>query len=92
MSQHVSTPSGHLQVFSHYGHNIINLQHIYILLHVLVTKMGFGLVIGFINRSQVVTTINYNTVTNSHFYKLLHASLLRLFPLVFNICFLTMDL
>jgi hypothetical protein len=34
--------------------------------HVLVTEMGFRLVIGFINRSQVVTTINYNTVTNFH--------------------------
>jgi hypothetical protein len=33
---------------------------------VLVTETGFGLVIGFINHSQVVTTINYNTVTNFH--------------------------
>jgi hypothetical protein len=37
-----------------------------ILSRVLVTETGFGLVIGFINRSQVVTTINYNTVTNCH--------------------------
>jgi hypothetical protein len=28
--------------------------------------MGFGLVIGFINHSKIVTTINYNTVTNFH--------------------------
>jgi hypothetical protein len=33
---------------------------------VLVTETGFGLVIGFINHSEVVTTINYNTVTNFH--------------------------
>jgi hypothetical protein len=38
-----------------------------ILSSVLVTEKGFGLVIGFINHSQVVTTINYNTVTNFHF-------------------------
>jgi hypothetical protein len=31
-----------------------------------VTETGFGLVIGFINYSQVLTTINYNTVTNFH--------------------------
>jgi hypothetical protein len=37
-----------------------------VLSRVLVTKTGFGLVIEFINRSQVVTTINYNTVTNFH--------------------------
>jgi hypothetical protein len=30
MSQDVSTPSDHLQVFSHYVHNIINLQRMYI--------------------------------------------------------------
>jgi hypothetical protein len=35
---------------------------------VLVTEMGFGLVIGFINRLQLVTTStnNYNTVTDFH--------------------------
>jgi hypothetical protein len=31
-----------------------------------VTETGSGLVIGFINRLQVVITINYNTVTNFH--------------------------
>jgi hypothetical protein len=30
--------------------------------HVLVTKLGFGLVIVFINCLRIVTTINYNTV------------------------------
>jgi hypothetical protein len=59
---------------------------------VFVTETGFGLVIGFINRSQVVTTINYNTITKFYFYKSLHASLLILFPFVFNIRFLTTDL
>jgi hypothetical protein len=37
-----------------------------ILSRVLVTEKGFGLVIGFINRLQVVTTVIYNTVTNFH--------------------------
>jgi hypothetical protein len=32
-----------------------------ILSRVLVTETGFGLVIGFINHSQVLTTITYNT-------------------------------
>jgi hypothetical protein len=33
---------------------------------VLVTETGFGLVIGFIDHVQVVTTINYNTVPYLH--------------------------
>jgi hypothetical protein len=33
-----------------------------ILSRVLVTETGFGLVIGFISRLQLVTTNNYNTV------------------------------
>jgi hypothetical protein len=37
-----------------------------ILSWVLVTETGFRLVIGFINHSQVVTTINYNTVPDLH--------------------------
>jgi hypothetical protein len=37
-----------------------------ILSRVLVTKTGFGLVFGFINHLQVVTTINYNTVPDFH--------------------------
>jgi hypothetical protein len=40
-----------------------------VLSRVLVIKTGFGLIIGFINRLQVLTTINYNTVTNFHSYK-----------------------
>jgi hypothetical protein len=39
---------------------------VYILSRVLVTETGFELVIAFINYSHVVTTINYNTVTNFH--------------------------
>jgi hypothetical protein len=37
-----------------------------ILSSVLVTKMGFGLVIEFINHLQVVTTINYHIVPDFH--------------------------
>jgi hypothetical protein len=37
-----------------------------LLSHVLVSKTGFGLVIGFINHLQVVTTINYHTVPEFH--------------------------
>jgi hypothetical protein len=35
-------------------------------------KMGFGLVNGFIDHLQVVTTINYNTVTDLHNLQSLH--------------------
>jgi hypothetical protein len=41
--------------------------YIYIVMCILVTEMGFGLVIGFINHSQVVTTITYNTVPDFYF-------------------------
>jgi hypothetical protein len=34
--------------------------------HVLVTRHGFGLVIGFTGFLQTVTTINYSAITNSH--------------------------
>jgi hypothetical protein len=44
----------------------------------------FGLVIGFINHLQVVTTINYYTVADSHNLQLLHTNLLSLFSLVFT--------
>jgi hypothetical protein len=37
-----------------------------ILSRVLVTEIGFGLVIGFINRLQVVTTKNYCIVPDLH--------------------------
>jgi hypothetical protein len=35
-------------------------------------KMGFGLVIGFIDNLQVITTINYNTVTDLHNLQTFH--------------------
>jgi hypothetical protein len=58
---------------------------------VLVTETGFGLVIGFINRLQVVITINYNTVTNFTI-QALHANLLSPLPFVFTIRFLATEL
>jgi hypothetical protein len=42
--------------------------------HVLVTRTGFGFVIGFINHLQVVITINYNTVPD--FYTTKHSTLI----------------
>jgi hypothetical protein len=63
-----------------------------ILSRVLVTEMGFGLVIGFINCLQLVTTNNYNTVPDLNNLQSLHYNLLRLFPLVFTIRFLATDL
>jgi hypothetical protein len=39
---------------------------VYILLRVLVTEDGFGLIISFINHLQVVTTTKYNTITAFH--------------------------
>jgi hypothetical protein len=53
---------------------------------------GLGLVIGFINRLQVATTITYNTVSDLHNLQILHYNLLSLFPLVFTIRFLATDL
>jgi hypothetical protein len=44
----------------------ISLKIFMILSRVLVTKTRFGLVIGFINYLQVVTTTKYNTVTDFH--------------------------
>jgi hypothetical protein len=44
----------------------------------------FGLVIGFINHLQVVTTITYNTVTHLHNLQSLHANLLSLPSVVFT--------
>jgi hypothetical protein len=46
---------------------------------VLVTETGFGLVIGFINHSHVVTTINCNTVPE--FYTTKHSTLIFSFYL-----------
>jgi hypothetical protein len=54
--------------------------------------MGFGLVIGFIDHFQVVTTNNYTTVTDFPHFKALHANLISLFPLIFTIRFLATDL
>jgi hypothetical protein len=54
--------------------------------------MGFGLVIGFINHLQVVTTNNYYTIADLHNLQSLHTNLLNLFPLVFTVSFLATDL
>jgi hypothetical protein len=56
--------------------------YIYILSRVLVTETGFGLVIGFINRLQLVTTNSYYTVTN--FYSTFTSSHLELNCLIWN--------
>jgi hypothetical protein len=56
----------------------------FILSCVLVTETGFGLVIVFFNRLQVVTTITYNTVSDLHNLQSLHYNILSLFPLVFT--------
>jgi hypothetical protein len=68
------------------------LYVIIILPRVLVTETGFGLVIGFIKRLQVATTVTYNTVRALHNLQSLHYNLLSLFPLVFTIRFLATDL
>jgi hypothetical protein len=66
-----------------------NLSNLYVILlrrlsRVLVTKTGFGLVIGFINNPQVVTTINSYTVTDLHNLKSLRSNLLSLSAIVFT--------
>jgi hypothetical protein len=48
-----------------------------------VTKTVFGLVIGFINHIQVVTTINYYTTAALHNLQSLHTNLFSLSVLVF---------
>jgi hypothetical protein len=55
----------------------------YILSRVLVTKTGFGLIIGFIKNPQVVTTFNCHTVTDLHILKSLHTNLFSLSAIVF---------
>jgi hypothetical protein len=47
-------------------------------------KTGLGLVLGFINNLQVVTTINSYTIVDLHNLQSLHTNLLTLFPLVFT--------
>jgi hypothetical protein len=47
-------------------------------------RRGFGLVIGFINNLQVVTTINYNTIADLHNLQSLHTNLFSLSPLIFT--------
>jgi hypothetical protein len=63
-----------------------------ILLRVLVTKTGFGLLIRFINHLQVVTTNNYYTIADLHNLQSLHTNLLSLFPLVITIRSVAADL
>jgi hypothetical protein len=66
----------------------VNMPQYIILSCILVTEMEFELVFGFINRLQLITTNNYNTVPDLHNLQSLHYNLLRLFPLVFTIRFL----
>jgi hypothetical protein len=63
-----------------------------ILSRVLVTENVFGFVIGILNHLEVATTFTYNTVPDLHNSKSLHYDLLSLFPVVFKIRFLAMDL
>jgi hypothetical protein len=56
----------------------------YVLSRVLMTRMGIGLVIGFINNPQVVTTINSYMVTDLHTLKSLHTTLLSPSAIVFT--------
>jgi hypothetical protein len=63
---------------------VVSLAIHIIFSRVLVTKTGFGLVIGFINNPQVVTTTNSYTVTNLHTLKSLHTNLFSLSAIVFT--------
>jgi hypothetical protein len=54
-------------------------------------RLGFELAKRFCTYSEVVTTINYYTTANLHNLRLLHITLLSLFPLVFTIRFLAKD-
>jgi hypothetical protein len=47
-------------------------------------KTPFGLVIGFINHLQVVTTITYYTIARLHDLQSLHTNLLSLSAVVFT--------
>jgi hypothetical protein len=46
--------------------------------------MGFGLLIGFTDHLQVITTNNYHTIADIHTTNHSTLSLLSLFPLVFT--------
>jgi hypothetical protein len=61
------------------GGSITKYCHMYQLL-----KMGFGLVIEFINNLEVVTTINYYTTAALHNLQSLHTNLFSLSALVFT--------
>jgi hypothetical protein len=50
----------------------------------LATETRFGLLIGFINNLQGVTTINYNTVAGLHNLQSLHTDLFSLSALIFT--------
>jgi hypothetical protein len=54
--------------------------------------MGFGLVIGFIDHSQVVTTTKYNTLANSHTTNHFTLNILSALSLAFTVRFLLTDL
>jgi hypothetical protein len=77
-----------------YGCNVEIIFQLYrlILPRVFVTEYVFGLVIGFINRLQVGTTIAYDIFPELHNLQSLHYNLLSLFPLVFTLRFLATDL
>jgi hypothetical protein len=62
----------------------IQKKSIFVLSHVTVTRRGFGLVIGFINNLQVITTINYYTIAALHDVQSLHTNLFSLSALVFT--------
>jgi hypothetical protein len=59
---------------------------LFILLFSCVTGLrhGFGLIIGFINNLQVVTTNNYYTMAALHNVQSLHANLFSLSALIFT--------
>jgi hypothetical protein len=52
--------------------------------NILVTKTGFGFVVGFIIHLQVVTTNNYYSVAALHNLQSLHTILFSISPLVFT--------